>query len=86
MSAGRDESDGRRSGASALALLGAFWGYAALVGVLAALGGTLLAMLIGDGTPSAALRLCVIVAVAAVAGWWSPALIRLVRRLAMRER
>ena len=82
MAAGRNGEDVRGPGAPAWALLGRLWGYAILVGVVAMLAGTALGAVSGSGE----LRLVSAVVVAGAAGWWSPNVIRFVRRLAVRAR
>ena len=82
----RDDSDVRRPGVSAWTLLGAFWGYAVVVGVLAMGVATLIGELPGDGAGPLGFRLPVALALAVVAGWWSPVLLRLLRQLALRRR
>ncbi|WP_133849513.1 hypothetical protein [Labedaea rhizosphaerae] len=73
-------------------LLGRLWGYAIVVGVVAMLAGTVLAGLAGlsglspDGAAPLALRLAISIVVAGAAGWWSPNVIRFLRRVAVRAR
>ena len=82
MTAGRNGGDVRGPVAPVWALLGRLWGYAIVVGVVAMLAGTALAGVSGSGV----LRLVSAVVVAGAAGWWSPNVIRFVRRVAARTR